>query len=488
MTMIDYYLLEARVSFCVCKNSCHVVQKLPCCLSGSSLSSDIATQVTCIVIAQCSSKFSSSDVVTCFLLSGGLVFLFIFTTPYRGFITCGRSNGWRRAATSRAVKVGWREEIRFSQSKTKQEPSQERPNSCWRKYGWRTSWKWSNWESWRNTKAGQCNAEAKSLGRHLLETLNSASQSLLECSTKLEKNVVLLEECRADSSSIQSLAAGVNYYASTTKASQAAATANHKQLAWDWLSDPREKQPLKETLKSVRYQCECTSKAAYQVVEVSQEILSELKSHKETMTEQTRLLKLIASNQVELSKLMKGTATPQGKGQVQPGTVPAAPTTPAPSGGTGPMPAAHSAPLGVPDSAAPRGSPECLWAVLHTVRSSSGPSDGGTDHRKVLGISTVGCPQLRAERKPQSAHSGIQWARSPKQKGASGICSWPRQRISQRRFANCLRLWSDEGAECPVCSTWMDGASIWSSSSVLLIYNGVEMIWDEWVCLKWERN
>ena len=48
-------------------------------------------------------------------------------------------------------------------------------------------------------------AEAKSLGRHLLETLNSASQSLLECSTKLEKNVVLLEECRADSSSIQSL-------------------------------------------------------------------------------------------------------------------------------------------------------------------------------------------------------------------------------------------------------------------------------------------
>ena len=171
--------------------------------------------------------------------------------------------------------------------------------------------------------------EVKSLGRHLLDTLNSASQSLLECSTKLEKNVVLLEECRADSSSIQSLAAGVNYYASTTKASQAAATANHKQLAWDWLSDPREKQPLKETLKSVRYQCECTSKAAYQVVEVSKEILDELKSHKETMTEQTKLLKLIASNQIELSKLMKGTATPGGKGQAQPGTVPAAPSTPA---------------------------------------------------------------------------------------------------------------------------------------------------------------
>ena len=130
-------------------------------------------------------------------------------------------------------------------------------------------------------------AEAQSLGRVLMDTLTTASKSLLECSEKLEKNVVLLEECRADSSSIQSLAAGVNYYASTTKASQAAATAQHKQMAWDWLSDARDKQPLKETLKSVRYQCECTSKAAYQVVEVSKEILEELRSHKETMTEQT---------------------------------------------------------------------------------------------------------------------------------------------------------------------------------------------------------
>ena len=127
-------------------------------------------------------------------------------------------------------------------------------------------------------------------------------------------------------------------------------------MAWDWLSDPREKQPLKETLKSVRYQCECTSKAAYQVVEVSKEILEELKSHKETMTEQTRLMKLIAGNQVELSKLLKGTATTGGKGQAQSGTAPTTPATPAPSGGTGSMPAAHAAPLGAPD-AAPPGSP-----------------------------------------------------------------------------------------------------------------------------------
>ena len=199
-------------------------------------------------------------------------------------------------------------------------------------------------------------AEAKSLGQVLMETLTTASKSLLECSEKLEKNVVLLEECRADSSSIQSLAAGVNYYASTTKASQAAATAQHKQMAWDWLSDPREKQPLKETLKSVRYQCECTSKAAYQVVEVSKEILEELKSHKETMTEQTRLMKLIAGNQVELSKLMKGTATTGGKGPSQSGTAPTAPSTPVPSGGTAPVPAAHAAPSVTPDLAPP-GSP-----------------------------------------------------------------------------------------------------------------------------------
>ena len=58
-------------------------KQLPCCVkvchvpfSGSSLSSDMATQVTCIVFEQCSSKFSSSDAVTCFLLFGGLVFLF----------------------------------------------------------------------------------------------------------------------------------------------------------------------------------------------------------------------------------------------------------------------------------------------------------------------------------------------------------------------------------------------------------------------------
>ena len=74
--MIDYYLLEAEVSFCVCKSSCHVVWKLPCALSGSSLSSDIATQWHALSLHNAQVSFHPSDVVTCFLLFGGLVFLF----------------------------------------------------------------------------------------------------------------------------------------------------------------------------------------------------------------------------------------------------------------------------------------------------------------------------------------------------------------------------------------------------------------------------
>ena len=50
----------------------------------------------------------------------------------------------------------------------------------------------------------------------------------------------------------------MNYYASTTKAAQAALSASHKQMALDWLSASTDKTPLKDTLKSVRYQCECT--------------------------------------------------------------------------------------------------------------------------------------------------------------------------------------------------------------------------------------
>ena len=106
MNMIDYYLLEAEVSFCVYKNSCHVVWKFAMCpfwlqlVKWHSYTSD-----THCLWNNAQVSFHPLDVVTCFLLFGGLVFLFTFTTPFRGFIACGRSNGWAGAA-----KDGWSKE------------------------------------------------------------------------------------------------------------------------------------------------------------------------------------------------------------------------------------------------------------------------------------------------------------------------------------------------------------------------------------------
>ena len=91
----------------------------------------------------------------------------------------------------------------------------------------------------------------------------------------------------------------------------------------------------------MRYQCECTSKAAYQVVEISNGILDELKGHKETMAEQCKLLKMIAANQVELAKLLKGPVATGGKGRGVAPTVPL-PAAPVPSGGAPPAPSAST--------------------------------------------------------------------------------------------------------------------------------------------------
>ena len=155
-------------------------------------------------------------------------------------------------------------------------------------------------------------------GRVLLKTIIDASKSLQACAIQLETSANTLSDLRSDSASIQSVVAGVNYYASTTKAAQAAQSASHKQLAWDWLSASTDKIPLKDTLKSVRYHCECTSKAAYSLVETASNILEELKSQKAVKGEQCTLLKTIAANQVGLSKLMKATAATEGKGQSPP--------------------------------------------------------------------------------------------------------------------------------------------------------------------------
>ena len=113
-------------------------------------------------------------------------------------------------------------------------------------------------------------------GRVLLNSIISASKSLETCAAQLEGNAGLLETIRADSSSINSLAAGINYYASTTKAAQAAQSVNHKQVAWDWLSSTSDKIPLKDALRSIRHHSECTSKAAYHLVETAKGILDEI--------------------------------------------------------------------------------------------------------------------------------------------------------------------------------------------------------------------
>ena len=171
----------------------------------------------------------------------------------------------------------------------------------------------------------------ESTGRVIVDTMLSAAKSLEACVGKLEANTALLENVQPDSQSLQSLVAGVNYYASTTKASQAAQTAQHKQVAWDWLSSPTDKSPLKDTLKSIAYQSQCTSKAAYKMVEMASNILEELKSHKTVMAEQCTLMKTIAANQVEVAKLLK-TAIGEEKSDTPPSGGAAAAGVPA--GGT----------------------------------------------------------------------------------------------------------------------------------------------------------
>ena len=216
------------------------------------------------------------------------------------------------------------------------------------------------------TSLAEVNQETpeESTGRVIVDTMLSAARSLEACVGKLEANTALLENVQSDSQSLQSLVAGVNYYASTTKASQAAQAAQHKQVAWDWLSSQTDKAPLKETLKSIAYQSQCASKAAYKMVETASNILEELKSHKTVMAEQCTLMKIIADNQVEVGKLLKTAigeeklATPPSGGVATAG-VPAAsavhpppgfPQPPAAFGHMPPTPFMPFAPPGPPQT------------------------------------------------------------------------------------------------------------------------------------------
>ena len=161
----------------------------------------------------------------------------------------------------------------------------------------------------------------------------AAAKSLETCAGKLEASPAILENVQTDGQALQSLVAGVNYYASTTKASQASQSAQYKAVSWDWLSSQSDKTPLKETLKSIAHQSQNTSKAAFKMIEVSSNILEELKSHKTVMAEQCAIMKTIASNQVEVSKMLKAAigeersdVPPSGGGAV--GGAPAGSTPP----------------------------------------------------------------------------------------------------------------------------------------------------------------
>ena len=141
-------------------------------------------------------------------------------------------------------------------------------------------------------------------GSTLLKSVVSASKSL-ERIVQLELSANLLEALRADSATLSSLTAGVNYYASVSKASQASASSGQKALASDWLSSPSEKTPLKEVLKSIRYHSEQTTKASYEPVTTAKDIADVVHSQKETMVEQCQLLKTTAENQKNLAEYFK---------------------------------------------------------------------------------------------------------------------------------------------------------------------------------------
>ena len=236
-------------------------------------------------------KFHSLNVVTCF---PPMSEVFFSTDLCRHHTFCG---GVSRVVRAMAEKTRSRSPVRVPDEAAMSEVPKVLPEALEPKGA----------DEEDKASLAEVNQETpeESTGRVVVNTMLAAAKSLEACVGKLEANTALLENVQSDSQSLPSLVAGVNYYASTTKASQAAQTAQHKQVAWDWLSSQTDKSPLKDTLKSIAYQSQCTSKAAYKMVETASNIFEELKSHKTVMAEQCTLMKTIASNQVEVSKLLK---------------------------------------------------------------------------------------------------------------------------------------------------------------------------------------
>ena len=164
------------------------------------------------------------------------------------------------------------------------------------------------------------------------------------CAAQLEANASLLETMRDDSSSINTLAAQVSI---TTHQPQKQHKLRKVRITSQLLGiGSSDKIPLKDALRSICHHSECTSKAAYHLVETAKETLDEIKNQKELMSEQCSLLKVVASNQKELAKLMKVSGVPEPNAPPPPGGLP----NPAPrvsgAGGSPACPAASYPPFG----------------------------------------------------------------------------------------------------------------------------------------------
>ena len=151
-------------------------------------------------------------------------------------------------------------------------------------------------------------------GKQLLEAVVSASRSLTICAKELERNCSLLSGVKDSAVALESLTAGVNYYASTTKAANSAQSQTHKQIQWDWLSAANERTPMRDVIKSIKTHCENTGKASYELVKTSRMIVDIIQSNNQMMKEQCQMLQVIGENQKQLAEIMKGVVEPPQAG------------------------------------------------------------------------------------------------------------------------------------------------------------------------------
>ena len=151
-------------------------------------------------------------------------------------------------------------------------------------------------------------------GKQLLEAVVSASRSLTVCAQELEKNCNLLSDVKDRAVALESLVAGVNYYASTTKAANSSQAQAHKQIQWDWLSAGNERTPMRDVIKSIKTHCENTGKASYELVKTSRQIVDTSQGNNQLTKEQCQMLQVIGENQKKLAEIMQGVIDPQTGG------------------------------------------------------------------------------------------------------------------------------------------------------------------------------